>query len=44
MQLLDGLEEMRRYWKSKEEACSGGGYGPVVRRTTEWTQLKNLSN
>jgi hypothetical protein len=43
-QLLDGLKEMRGYWKLKEEAldhtvwrtCFGRGYGPVVRQTTEW--------
>jgi hypothetical protein len=42
-QLLDGLEETRRYWKLKEEAVDraawrtrlGRGYGPVV-RMSEW--------
>jgi hypothetical protein len=42
-QLLDDLNETRRYWKLKEEALDhtmwrtrfGRGYGPVVRQTTE---------
>jgi hypothetical protein len=42
-QLLDDLEEKRRYWKLKEEALDqtlrrthfARGYGPVVRQTTE---------
>jgi hypothetical protein len=42
-QLLDDLEEKRRYSKLKEEALDrnlwrtrfGRGYGPVVRQTTE---------
>jgi hypothetical protein len=42
-QLLDDLKEQKRYWKLKEEALDrtlwrtrfGGGYGPVVRQTTE---------
>jgi hypothetical protein len=42
-QLLDDLKEKKRYWKLKEEALDrtlwrtrfGGGYGPVVRQTTE---------
>jgi hypothetical protein len=42
-QLLDDLQEKRRYWKLKEEALDrilwrtrfGRGYGPVVRQTTE---------
>ena len=42
-QLLDGLKEMRGYWKFKEEAlnhavwrtCSRRVYGPVMRQTTE---------
>jgi hypothetical protein len=42
-QLLDDLNEKRRYWKFKEEALDrtlwrtrfGRGYGPVVRQTTE---------
>jgi hypothetical protein len=42
-QLLDDLEEKRRYCKLKEEAvnhslwrtCFGRGYRPVVRQTTE---------
>jgi hypothetical protein len=42
-QLLDDLEEKRRYWKLKEEALGrtvwrthfGRGYGPVVRQTAE---------
>jgi hypothetical protein len=42
-QLLDDLKEKTRYWKLKEEALDrtlwrtrfGGGYGPVVRQTTE---------
>jgi hypothetical protein len=41
--LLDNLKETRGYWKLKEEAVArtlrgarcGGGYGPVVRETTE---------
>jgi hypothetical protein len=43
-QLLDDIKEKTRYWKLKEEALDrtlgrtrlGRGYGPVVRRTTEW--------
>jgi hypothetical protein len=43
-QLLDDLEEKRRYCKLKEEALDrtlwrtrfGRGYGPVVRQTAEW--------
>jgi hypothetical protein len=42
-QLLDDLREKSSYWKLKEEAldntlwstCSGRGYRPVVRQTTE---------
>jgi hypothetical protein len=42
-QLLDDLEEKRRYWKVKEEVLDGTmwrtrfgrGYGPVVRQSTE---------
>jgi hypothetical protein len=42
-QILDDLEEKRRYWKLKEEALDrilwrtrfGRGYGPVVREITE---------
>jgi hypothetical protein len=42
-QLLDDLKEKTGYWKLKEEALDrtlwrtrfGGGYGPVVRQTTE---------
>jgi hypothetical protein len=42
-QLLDDLEEKRRYWKLKEEALDrtvwrtrfGRGYGPVVRQTAK---------
>jgi hypothetical protein len=42
-QLLDDLNEKKRYWKLKEEALDrtlwrtrfGRGYGPVVRQTTE---------
>jgi hypothetical protein len=42
-QLLDDLNEKRRYWKLKEEALDrtlwrsrfGRGYGPIVRQTTE---------
>jgi hypothetical protein len=42
-QLLDDLKKKRRYWKLKEETLDrtlwrtrfGGGYGPVVRQTTE---------
>ena len=42
-QLLDDLKEKRGFWKLKEEALYltlwrtrfGGGYGPVVRQTTE---------
>jgi hypothetical protein len=42
-QLLDDLNEKRRYWKLKEQALGrtlwrtrfGRGYGPVVRQTTE---------
>jgi hypothetical protein len=42
-QLMDDLDEERRYWKFKEEALDstvwrtrfGRGYGPVVRQTTE---------
>ena len=41
MQPLGDLEETRGYWKSKEKAPQrtrfGRGYGPVVRRTAEWT-------
>jgi hypothetical protein len=41
MQLLDDFKETREYWKSKEEAPQRTpferGYGPVLRRTTEWT-------
>jgi hypothetical protein len=35
-QLLDDLNEKRKYWKLKEEALDrfGTGYGPVVRETT----------
>jgi len=41
-QLLDDLQEKRRYWNLKEETLDrllwstgfGRGYGPVVRRTT----------
>jgi hypothetical protein len=41
-QLLDDLNEKRRYWKLKEEALDhtlwrtrfGRGYGPVTRQTT----------
>jgi hypothetical protein len=41
-QLLDDLQEKRRYWKLKEDALDhtkcrtrfGRGYGPVVRQTT----------
>jgi hypothetical protein len=41
-QLLDGIEEARRYWKLKEEAKHrtlwrtqfGRGYEPVARQTT----------
>jgi hypothetical protein len=41
-QLLDDLNEKRRYWKLKEKpldralwrTCFGRGYGPVVRLTT----------
>jgi hypothetical protein len=43
-QQLDDLKEKRGYCKLKEEALDrtlwrtrfGRGYGPVVRRTTEW--------
>ena len=43
-QLLDDLKEKRRFWILKEEALDrtqwrtrfGRGYGPVVRKTTEW--------
>jgi hypothetical protein len=46
-QLLDNLKEMTRYWKLKEETLFrtvgrkrfGRGYGPVVRKTTEWWWL-----
>ena len=42
-ELLDNLKEQRGYCKLKEEAldrtlwrtCCGGGYGPVLRQTTE---------
>jgi hypothetical protein len=42
-QLLDDLDETRRYWKLKEEALDRtlwrtrfeGGYGPVAREITE---------
>jgi len=42
-QLLDDLEEKRRYWMLKEEALDRGlwrprfgrGFGPVVRQTTK---------
>jgi hypothetical protein len=41
MQLLADLKETTGYWNSKVEAPQrtrfGRGYGPVVRRTTEWT-------
>jgi len=41
-QLLDNLQETRRYWKMKEEALDltlwrsqyGRGYGLIVRQTT----------
>jgi hypothetical protein len=46
-QLLDDINEKRKYWKLKEEALDrtlwrthfGRGYGPVVRQTTDyyWT-------
>ena len=44
LQLLDDLKEKRRCWNLKEEALPGTpgrtrfgkGYGPVVRRSTEW--------
>jgi hypothetical protein len=43
MQLLDDRNEMRGYWKLKEEEIDrtlwrtrfGRGYGPVVRETTD---------
>jgi hypothetical protein len=43
-QLLDKVEEDRRYWNLKEEALShtvwrtgfGRSYGSVARQTTEW--------
>jgi hypothetical protein len=41
-QIVDELEEMRRYWKLKEETDHtlwrtqlGRGYEPVIRQTTE---------
>ena len=42
--LLQGLKEMTEYWKLNKEALActlcryhlGRGYGPVIRRTTEW--------
>ena len=38
-QLVDDLKEMRGYWKLKEEAIDGTGfgrgYGPDIRQTTD---------
>jgi hypothetical protein len=51
-QLLDDLEEERRYLKLKEEAQDhtlwrtqfGRGLGPVVRQTTAWTWTRQLNS
>jgi hypothetical protein len=50
-QLLDGLKEMRKYWKLEEEALGhtlwrshfGRCYGPVVRHKTECTNERHSS-
>ena len=50
-QLLDDLNEKRRYCKLKEEALDrtvrrtglGNGYVPVVRQTAEWMNKQQLA-